>query len=131
MSTESKPLNGEFCWNELMTSNPSKAEKFYKELFGWTSTSRDMGGKEYTTFMQGDKSIGGMFQTPKEQADIPPRWVSYINVEDIDKALEKVKSLSGSIIVQKTKAGDIGYFAMIQDPTGAQVALWQMLSGAC
>ena len=34
---------GEFCWNELMTSDTKKAQEFYQDVFGWTSKKLDMG----------------------------------------------------------------------------------------
>lgn len=127
MADNTKPVVGEFCWNELMTPDTKKAQTFYEELFGWTSVDHDMGGKTYTVFMRGDKSLGGMLQTPSDKAMIPPHWMSYISVEDIEKALEKARSLGGIIVVPKTLVGGMGCFGVIQDPTGAHVALWQSL----
>lgn len=122
----SKNLNvGEFCWNELMTPDTKKAGAFYQDLFGWTSTKHDMGEVTYTMFMQGDRTIGGMLKTPEGKANIPPYWMSYICVADIDSSLNKAKSLGGTVIVPKTKAGDMGSFAVIQDPTGAHIAIWK------
>lgn len=125
MSNESKPVFGEFCWNELMTPDPKKAQAFYEGLFGWTSTEHDMGGKTYTMFMNGDKGLGGMLQTPEDKANIPPHWMSYISVEDIEKATEKAKSLGGTVMVPKTTVPEMGCFVILQDPTGAHIALWQ------
>ena len=122
----SKKLNfGEFCWNELMTPDTKKAQAFYQDLFGWTSTKHDMGESTYTMFMQGDKTIGGMLKTPEDNANIPPHWMSYISVADLDATLDKVKKLGGTVIVPKTTAGDMGSFAIIQDPTGAHIAIWK------
>lgn len=60
-----------------------------------------------------------MFQTPEDKQHIPPHWMGYISVEDIEKTLKKVTSLGGNMIMPKTAAGDMGCFAIIQDPTGA------------
>jgi predicted enzyme related to lactoylglutathione lyase len=72
-----------------------------------------------------DKTIGGMLKTPEDKANIPPHWMSYISVADLDATLDKVKKLGGTVIVPKTTAGDMGSFAIIQDPTGAHIAIWK------
>jgi len=124
-----KPQAGEFCWNELMTPDPKKAQAFYTALFGWTTVDHNMGGMTYTIFMRGDKGLGGMLKTPADKVgQVPPHWMSYISVENLDKSVEKAKSLGANIMVPKTQAGDMGYFSVIQDPTGAYVALWQPMA---
>ena len=64
----SQKLNfGEFCWNELMTSDTKKAQAFYQDLFGWTSTKQDMGESTYTMFMQGDKTIESKYSSALDE----------------------------------------------------------------
>lgn len=125
MSNET-PKPGEFCWNELMTPDTEKAQSFYTALFGWTTQVQDMGEMTYTMFMSGEKSVGGMLQTPKDKiAQISPHWTSYIYVENIEKTLEKAKELGATIAVPITNVTDMGVFAIIVDPTGAHIAFWQ------
>ena len=132
MSTQNKPNPGEFCWNELMTPDTKKAQAFYTSLLGWTAQDHDMGDMTYTMFMNGDKSIAGMLQTPKDKiGHVPPHWMSYIGVDDIEKTFEKAKSLGANVIMPVTKAGDMGRFIVIQDPTGAHIAFWQCNEGLC
>lgn len=127
MSDQYKPNPGEFCWNELMTTNVSKAKEFYCGLFGWESTDMDMGESTYTIFKQGDKEIAGMMQTPAEAGNTPPCWTSYVMVEDLEKALAKAASLGAEIQVPITPVGEIGRLAVILDPHNATIALWQSL----
>ncbi len=42
------PQAGEFCWNEILTSDTAKAKEFYSTLFGWEMTDMDMGYMTYT-----------------------------------------------------------------------------------
>lgn len=120
------PKTGEFCWNELITQDTAAAKEFYGSLFGWEIHDIDMGDVTYTMFKSGDKEIGGMLQTPQGQ-NIPPHWMSYINVEDLDAATEKATSLGATVMVPAKNVGDFGRFSVIVDPTGAHIALWQML----
>jgi uncharacterized protein len=127
---QSKPMQGEICWNELMTPDAAKAKKFYGELFGWKFEDSDMGNnKTYTMFKTGgDKHGGGMMQIPHEQKDnIPPHWMAYICCDDLEKTVEKAKTLGAKITMPKTLVGDFGAFAVIEDPTGAHIAFWQSL----
>lgn len=128
--SDKKPQPGEFCWNELMTPNAKKAKEFYSALFGWEFDDHDMGnGDTYSMLKQkGNNLAGGMMQIPAAQKDqIPPHWMSYISVENLDKSIEKAKSLGATVKVPATPAGEYGRFSILIDPTGAHIALWQAL----
>lgn len=122
------PSQGEFCWNELMTSDTQKAAKFYTELFGWVGQEHKMNDMAYTLFKNGDKDVGGMMQIPADQpGQIPPHWMAYIAVDDLDAMVAKAKALGATIRIASHQVEDFGRFAIIQDPTGAGIALWQSL----
>lgn len=123
--SDSKMQAGDFCWHELMTPNVEQAKKFYSHLFGWKAEDQDMGGFIYTIFKQGEKGVAGMLQTPPDKKDVPPHWMNYVCVDDIDATIEKAKALGATIVEDKTKAGDYGYLAIIRDPTGAYFAIWK------
>lgn len=123
-----KPTQGQFCWNELATNDTTKAKEFYGSLFGWESHEVDMGENTYVMLKKDDSDIGGMMQIPSEQeGQIPPHWMSYVYVDDIEASASKAQSLGAEIKVPVTQAGDFGRLCVLQDPTGAQFALWQML----
>ena len=110
-----------FCWSELMTSDTEGAEGFYTGLFGWTSVSQEMApGMIYTSFMQGEKPVGGMMKMDGPQwQGIPPHWMNYIAVEDTDATVAKAKELGGNVMMPPTDVPNVGRFAALQDPTGA------------
>lgn len=122
------PQRGEFCWNELMTSDVNKAKDFYKNLFGWTYEDNNMGDFTYTMFKAGERNIGGMVQTPPGyENQIPSHWMGYVLVDNIDDSVKKAQTLGATIKVPVTTAGDYGRFSIIIDPTGAHIALWQVI----
>jgi uncharacterized protein len=126
MSNDTGPQAGEFCWNELMTSDTKMAGDFYSSLFGWSAQEMPMGDMTYTMLMQGEKPIGGMMQIPADKAGfVPPHWISYILVDDLEKTLEKAQGLGAAVVVPIRAAGDMGRLAVIQDPTGAHIAFWK------
>lgn len=120
--------NGEFCWNELATSNLQAAKDFYGKTFGWKFSEHKMGEMTYTMIKTNDKEFGGIWSIPKDQEkQIPPHWMAYILVENLDESLKKATKNGASIVKPAATAGDMGRFAIIKDPTGAHIALWQTL----
>lgn len=119
---------GEFCWNELATSNVQAAKDFYGKVFGWQFSDHEMGDMTYTMIKHNDKEFAGIWAIPKAKAkEIPPHWMAYILVESLDKSLEKARKHGASIMKPAANAGDFGRFAIITDPTGAHIALWESL----
>lgn len=119
---------GEVCWNELATSNVQAAKDFYGKVFGWQFTDHDMEECTYTMIKINEKEFGGIWSIPKDQEkEIPPHWMAYILVENVDGSLDKARNNGATIIKSATNVGDFGRFAIITDPTGAHIALWQSL----
>ena len=76
---------------------------------------------------EGDQPIGGMMEMKgKEFGDMPPQWMLYLSVPDVDAAAEQVTKLGGTICMPPTDIPNVGRFCMIKDPTGAGVSLFQM-----
>lgn len=123
---EKKYTIGEFCWNELATPDVNAAKAFYSSVFGWEFTDHDTGDTTYTMIKLKDKEFGGFWQIPKEKtSEIPPHWMSYILVENLETTLQKAKDQGATVKKPITKAGEYGHFAIIMDPIGAHIAMWQ------
>lgn len=123
-----KPTLGEFCWNELATTNVIAAKEFYRHVLGWQYTEQAVGDMIYTLFRTGtgDKEIGSIWEIPMDKQDeIPPHWMGYILVANIAETLAKAVEHGATVKIPVTKAGDMGFFAIIIDPTGAHIALWE------
>jgi len=107
-------------WNELMTNDVDKAGAFYTNLFGYSAETRDMGGFNYTSFMNGEQPAGGMMAiTPEMGEGIPPHWAAYLAVEDCDDTVARAESLGGKVVVPASDIPGVGRFAFIADPQGA------------
>ncbi|KTD08730.1 VOC family protein [Legionella jamestowniensis] len=120
------PAVGEFCWNELATPDVKKAKDFYGKVFGWQFMDHEMEDMTYTIVKSHDKDIAGIWTIPAEQQkEIPPHWMAYILVSDVKTALQKAKDHGATVVRDVTQAGEMGHLAIITDPTGAHVALWQ------
>ena len=124
------PKHGEFCWNELGTTNVEACKSFYSGLLGWKFKENtpmacpDGSEMIYSEIsVDGQKQFGGMFQMGKEFGEIPSHWMSYVAVDNVDATAEKVTELGGSIYVPPTDIPNTGRFCIIKDPAGAIISL--------
>lgn len=115
------------CWAELDTTDMGSAEKFYTALFGWGVKRGGEAANEtaYTEWQRGGNSIGGMMTIPKEWGPVPPNWLVYFMVSDVDAATKKAGELGGHAIVPPTDIPKTGRFSVIGDPQGAVFAIFK------
>jgi len=122
---ETAPEVGEGSWHELMTSDAPAAMKFYSEVFGWQpSETLDMGpmGK-YHMFNRPHGMIGGMMNKPPEMAHVPPQWMIYFRVPDINAATERVKASGGKILNGPIQVPGGDWIVNAMDQQGASFSL--------
>lgn len=126
MTLHDSSKNGEFSWNELMTSDYTAAFDFYSQLFGWkVSQDMDMGPMgTYRVFEAGGKQLGGMMTTPKG-AQMPPMWIYYVETSDLDAALARAKKKEATLMNGPMDVPGGGRIAQLMDPQGAVFALHQ------
>ena len=125
MSEMKMPANGAFCWNELATTDLESAQNFYKTLLGWEikESSASGGGMVYNEIVVGGQSVGGLFQMGPEFGQIPSHWMAYVAVDDVDAKARQVWELGGKVCVPPTDIPKVGRFCVVNDPTGATLAL--------
>jgi len=126
MAPHDSSKEGEFCWNELMTSDSAAAFKFYSELFGWKILQEmDMGPMgTYRIFGVGEKRLGGMMTTPKA-APMPPMWLFYASTSDLDGAIGRATKKGAKVMNGPMEVPGGGRIAQLMDPQGAAFALHQ------
>lgn len=119
---------GSFCWVELATSDPEAAKRFYSELFEWTHHDDPVApGMVYTMLFRGGKSVGALYKQGAEEAEqgVPPHWSAYVSVADLDASAARVSALGGRLLAPPMDVMSFGRMAVLQDPTGAVLSLWQ------
>ena len=117
---------GEFIWYELITPDPDAAEAFYRPLFGWSSADPGYPGIEYRILSTADSAVGGLMRTPAGAA-MPPVWLSYVAVDDVDAVAKAVGDAGGAIHMPPQDIPNVGRFAFVADPQGA---LFYVMRGA-
>jgi predicted enzyme related to lactoylglutathione lyase len=109
-------------WVDIGTPDPVAGVRFYSELFGWEG--QDMGEEagHYTIVSKDGKMVAAI--SPAQDPG-PPRWTTYINVDDVDEAARKAGSAGGQVIVAPMDVMAAGRMAIFMDTTGAVIAAWQ------
>lgn len=116
-------------WIELTTDDPVAARRFYQDLFGWTFSEphAELGGY---MFIDADGSpVGAMMSSTEmecpEGGEIPNSWDVFLAVSNADAAVEQARSAGARVLTDPHDAGEAGRFAMVLDPAGAPIGLWQ------
>ena len=118
------------CWVDLATTDQVAAKAFYGALFGWSyeDMSMDQEGHQHYSMA----SLGGSYaaavytqQDEQRQMGIPPHWSVHLTVDDVDATTGRVTGLGGTVLMEPFDVFESGRMAMLSDPTGAAVALWQ------
>ena len=109
-------------WNELSTSDPAAARRFYADQFGWTSEDfMPMGENgEYRFFKHGEVTIGALAGTMDGQ---PPHWRYYFRVPSISKAQQAAEEKGGTIRMGPHEVPTGEWILIGSDPQGAEFAL--------
>jgi hypothetical protein len=132
MSEATEHAPGTPSWVDLATSDADAAEAFYTTLFGWTSEDQGEEAGHYRMLRKGGKDVAALYAVGPEQG--PPRWNTYVTVDDVDAAAGRVEPAGGMVIAPPFDVLDagvrggqevIGRMAVVSDPAGAMVALWE------
>lgn len=125
MQAHDPQAEGEFCWNELMTSDLDASFAFYAEAFGWKKfDDMDMGPMgTYRIVGAGETPQGGIMSLPPG-APFPPMWVYYTETKDLDAAIGRA-TRGGAQLLNGPMDIPGGRIAQLTDPQGAMFALHQ------
>jgi len=114
-------------WVDLQTTDQSAAKQFYASLFGWSYDDNPMpqGGVYSMATVNGETVAAIAPMPPGAPEGMPSMWNTYIAVDDVDVAVEKVATAGGQVLMGPVDIGDAGRMAFVADPTGPAVGLWQ------
>lgn len=123
-----RPL-GTPTWIDYSSNDFAASRAFYEGLFGWRFEDSGEAYGHYNMIFNGEAAVGGAMDssgmTGPDGSELAADWGVYLAVSDIDQRVELAKQHGGSVVVEPDDAGAAGRFAVITDPTGATVGLWQ------
>src|SRR5436309_784021 len=110
-------------WVDLGSPDVDASISFYRDLFGWSASEPVEGGGGYRFFEQDGKMVAGI--GPLMQEGQPPAWLSFVAVADADETVATARDAGAAIHVEPMDVMDVGRMAVLADPTGAALGLWQ------
>ena len=123
-----KPI-GSITWMDLTVPDATKVRDFYHQVVGWQPAGLDMGGYEDFMMNMPDSGdcVAGVGHARGANAELPPVWLMYITVADLDRSIASCRELGGEVLAGPKNYGDQARYCVIRDPAGAVAALYQEL----
>jgi predicted enzyme related to lactoylglutathione lyase len=116
--------NGRPCWADLGTPDVEAGAAFYTGLFGWEIEIGPAEMGHYSMAMVAGQPVAALAdqQTPGQVY-----WTTYLAVDDVDATVAKVVPAGGTIVAEPMDVMTFGRMAIMADPGGAVVSLWQAI----
>ncbi|MGA9116818.1 MAG: VOC family protein [Bacteroidota bacterium] len=130
MSTPQKPPTGSIVWADLTVPDAGPISEFYREVVGWNPEGVAMGDHEDYSMLPpgGGEPQAGICHARGVNRDLPPQWLLYVTVGDIQAAARRCRELGGSVLAGP-RATMGGTYCVIRDPAGAVMALLEQGEG--
>lgn len=120
-----KPRIGHITWRDLTVPNAEAVRDFYAAVAGWKAEACDVGGySDYSMIAPDGECVAGVCHARGVNADVPPQWLMYVTIEDLDRSVAECTQRGGAIVAPP-RATMGGRFCVIRDPAGAVCALYQ------
>jgi predicted enzyme related to lactoylglutathione lyase len=118
---------GVFCWADLGTTDAAAAKAFYTGLLGWEAEDLAAGDDGvYTMFRRDGRDVAALYEMgAEERGELPPHWSSYVSVDDVEAVAARARELGATVVAEPFDVTDSGRMAVVRDPGGAIVHLWQ------
>ena len=100
-------------WSELLAPETEKLTDFYAKVIGWKTRIVDAEDQsqpartpadQYTIFMDGDQDVAGLMRANHPEAvHSGVGWFTYIQVADVDAAVQRAQTTGGRSCVRSTR----------------------------
>jgi predicted enzyme related to lactoylglutathione lyase len=118
------------CFVDTLTADIEAAKAFYGGIFGWEFAGPgpmpgDPPGEYFVARVQGD-DVAGVGTVPAGSGDnVPAGWNTHVAVESADETAARAKAAGGAVLVEPFDAPPAGRMAVIADPAGAVLTVWE------
>jgi hypothetical protein len=112
-----KPLVSSVIRHDLMCVDPRVAERFYGDLFGWTTLDVRIKGFAMKRLAVGERVLGAILPFDPGHG-VSSHWIPYVQVADVDACCDRVTELGGDVCIAAANIPP-GRFAVVNDPTEA------------
>jgi uncharacterized protein len=114
------------CWIDTSQPDPEAVLPFYRGLFGWDFEDVMPPGSPGKYFI-GRIDGGDVAAVGSQPEGAPPMavWNTYIWVDSADDAAAKAVEHGGQVMMEPFDVMDAGRMAVLADPEGAVLCVWQ------
>ncbi len=124
--SDDRPAPGHVTWIDLTVDNAENVRDFYASVVGWNHSPVEMGGYSDFTMSSPDGAFSaGICHARGGNVGLPAQWLLYITVDDLDASVARCEKAGGSVVRAIKTMGQHGRYAVVQDPAGASVALFE------
>jgi len=117
-------LVGKFVWYDLFTNDLQSANRFYEGLFGWSFSDTASKERRVKTIARNGVPIANAILIDSKKGNVNEcLWLSYMSVEDVDRALMVAKKNNGIIYMHPKNLPNRGRVAIVKDPEAALFAV--------
>lgn len=113
--------HGDITHIDIPVGDMARATAFYSGLFGWKIA--EVPGFEGYPMWQAPNGISGGGLAPRSDGFTQPR--SYVEVDSIDDTIAAALAAGGSVAMEKAPISETSYWAIIVDPDGNHVGLFE------
>jgi predicted enzyme related to lactoylglutathione lyase len=118
-------IAGTLCWADLSTPDAKRASDFYSGLFGWQMISDPKDPSGYLHIKNGEHFIGGVPPASLRKPGVPPHWMAYFQVDDVDATATKAKGMGANLFLPPMSMEGVGRMSVIADPQGAVFSIFK------
>ncbi len=120
---------GTMAWLDLSVGNASEVKSFYEDVIGWNTENISMGDYEDYAMLEpnNNEAVAGVCHAQGVNKDLPPAWLPYFLVADIQASIVAVQAKGGALVTEIKSMGSDKY-AVIKDPAGAVCAIYQKIA---
>ncbi|WP_309132713.1 VOC family protein [Brevibacterium sp.] len=120
---------GQPVWIDYVCHDLETTKNFYTQVFGWDIVDQGPDYGHYHQIMKGQHPVGGFMQAMNMDGSpnpsIPASWTTYLHADDIEVTYTEAVKSGAEAITPPMAVGPHGQMAVIADPAGAGVGLWQ------
>lgn len=124
-------MHGQFCWYDLITTDPAAAKRYYPALFNWKVESFPFSSPDqpYDMWSVNGNTLGGVGKLSEQMRakGLESHWMPSVHVNNIDETASKAMSLGGRVMAGPMDIPETGRYAVLTDPQGAMIAIFEAI----
>ncbi len=130
MSTRVLYPPGVPCWVDTIQPDLEAATSFYGQLFGWTFDGGLPVDGQWSYFVAKlhDDEVAGVAPLPPMIPEASASWATQVRVDCLCDSIKLAEAAGATVVLEFFDATPAGKMAVLEDPGGATISLWEPLA---